>query len=773
MKYKLQNLISIISIAIGIVVLAFAHSILSLFSPPSIHDQPYYDRAYKVWFTTIHDGERQAVTEEIIRTLKGNNGLRNAEKIVAYNGDDHGVIAEFHLSDSTIRQGQVAANIVDPNYPSYAGMRSAITGKEIKVLKAGEAIIGEEYAKIIFGDSDPIGAVQTKTDKNQTIPITIVDVYKTQAFNDEKHRTNGRIYFCLSDSIEEYLPERYFYASALDVVLKKGCTEQQLVNEINERVKPLGLKVRLSKVLTDEDIKMNYAIRTLIYIISSLILLAAVIRFLRMQIQLFRMRQRELALRIVNGANRIKLFGLLFTEVTLSLCMAIIVALVLAILLQDFIDKGLRTIIDIAVHNILANSLIVGICVLFFCSIVVWIIISNIERSAKGLAENMRRSRNHLFRNIMLGIQIVISLVFVCGTFILANGADKIIKANNVPENDDFYKKCLYLRPYRAEQPERLIDNIEHLPDLEKMVMRGEMWYSIQEIEENPEFLEKYNNQTYFNVYQTNDTAMPSIFGMDVQWFNRNIDRTRCILISKNLYNRFKEFGTLDKNTLTINMDKDESLTLPIARIINNVPYDKQEEILIGILPDWDRTEASYLLIPKLGKYKDLSRSVDETIARLEPTIINKMVINYRIMQGATPEMVDAVSSGGWILGCVSLLICIMSIFSTITLDTRARRKEIAVRKVNGAKNLDIYRLFGRVYLVLISAALVIALPLSVLFNNFIASIVQEMAPSSFLSPAAPIIIGCSTVIVLIIIIVCWQIHRVMQENPSNIIAKE
>ncbi len=110
MKYKVQTIISVISIALGIVTLALAHSILSFYSLPSIYNQPYYERAYKAWFTSINDGERQTVTEEIIRTLKGNNGLRNAEKIVSYDGDDHGVIAEFHLSDSTIRQGQVAAN---------------------------------------------------------------------------------------------------------------------------------------------------------------------------------------------------------------------------------------------------------------------------------------------------------------------------------------------------------------------------------------------------------------------------------------------------------------------------------------------------------------------------------------------------------------------------------------------------------------------------------------------------------------------------------------
>lgn len=772
MKYKLQTAISIVSIAIGIVTLALAHSVLNYYRLPAIYDQPYYDRAYKVWLKTIDEGERQPVTEEILHVVKENGGLRNAERITVFNGDDLGLIAEFHLPDSTVRKGQIAANLIDPEYPNYSGMRSAITGKEIKVLNPGEAIIGEDYAKTIFGDSNPIGAVQINTGKFQTMPITIVDVYKTLSYQDNK-RGNSRIYFCLTENIEDHMPERYFYAAALDVVLKEGSSEQKLLNEIDSRVKPLGLKVNISKVLDDDDIQINITIRSFVYIVSSLILLAAIIGFLRMQIQLFRMRSREVALRIVNGATTKKLFGLLVTEVVLSLCMSIIVAIVLAILLQDFLDTGLKFVIDIPVNNILIYSLIVGVCLLFICCVMIWLTILYIIHSRKGLAENMRKSRNHLFRNVMLGIQIAICIVFMCGSFILANGADKVLEAFNVPDNDDFYKECLCLRPYKAEQPERLIEEIERLPDLDKMVMYRNIWFPIREIEECPEYLEMYNNNTNLDVYQTNDTAMPSMLGMDVMWFNRDVDRNRCLLLSEEIYNRFKKFGFLEKNTLTVRMGKDDGVTLPIAGIIKKIPYLKGQEVMVAISPDVEKSEMEFLLIPKTGKYKALSRSADETIARLEPTTINKMVFNYRTMIGTIPEMADSIRSGGWILGCASLLICVMSIFSTITLDTRARRKEVAVRKVNGAKNRDIYRMFGKVYVVLIVVSLLISVPLCIFFNKIVSSLIQDITQTSTLSPLLPIIFGSGIVILLIFLIVGCQIHRVMQVNPSKIITKE
>lgn len=43
MKYKLQTLISVLSIAVGIVTLAFTHSIMKNGQLPAIYDMPFAD----------------------------------------------------------------------------------------------------------------------------------------------------------------------------------------------------------------------------------------------------------------------------------------------------------------------------------------------------------------------------------------------------------------------------------------------------------------------------------------------------------------------------------------------------------------------------------------------------------------------------------------------------------------------------------------------------------------------------------------------------------
>ncbi|MDE6342131.1 MAG: hypothetical protein K2K93_07420, partial [Muribaculaceae bacterium] len=52
MKYKLQTLISVLSIAVGIVTFSLTHSMMSGFKFPFIFNESYSGRAYEVTFKT-------------------------------------------------------------------------------------------------------------------------------------------------------------------------------------------------------------------------------------------------------------------------------------------------------------------------------------------------------------------------------------------------------------------------------------------------------------------------------------------------------------------------------------------------------------------------------------------------------------------------------------------------------------------------------------------------------------------------------------------------
>lgn len=777
MKYKLQTAMSMLSIAIGIVTLSFTHSIVRYYQLSPITDEHYYQWAYLMYVKSSDNERGENISPEMMKALKADGGLKNADRIVFPNNLTLGLPVEFHLTDSTVRKGFVDGRILDPGYANFAGLRSALTGNKIKNLKAGEAIVSEDFARKVFQDKNPIGAVSALTTNRQPIPATIVDVYKSLPLNF-REMDNDALYFCITDSVEELGSTTYFESSLAYVVLKNGSGKEQLQKEIENRLKPWDVEVRLKKTADFREDAFIITVRIISYLIGCLILLAAIIGFLRMQIQLVWLRNREISLRLINGASRKNLFSLFMTEIGITLTLAVSIAVLLGYLLQDFLYGTLGYFLEeknVVIGNLWLYSLATGGILFAICAAIVCLILHRMTKSRKGLAVYLRGKRNHLFRNVMLGLQIAICLVFVCSSFILIDVGNKIRNAYFIPRNDEFLKECLYLRCGTCIQKHQLYEEIKRLPDLDYMVTNHHGYYPIRELTDNSQAQEELKYRTHIMTYSTDDTTLLKVLDVDVDWINNGVDRNECLLIRKDLYDRMNALGILDMNALTIDGVNRKGLTLPIAGTFNRFPYETDKDMVIAISQKIEGGFDSWMLIPKPMRSKSLARNVDLAIEKIAPEEINKMIFNYRDMINPLPEAFGIFVAGGWILGCVSILICMMGVFSTITLDTRARKKEVAIRKVNGAKSGDIYRMFGKVYAWLIFLSLLIAIPVGVISSNAAIRTLSEIDPAAAetYSPYWLILFGCVIVILLIFIIVGIQINRVMQEDPAKLVSKE
>lgn len=792
-KYKLQSLISVLSIAVGILTISLAHSYMRNIKLNALYDLPFIERTYNVTFKKTISGEDANINMDIIRALKSDNGPKSAEQVVVPISGMYGASTEFNLPDSTIRRGNVSAECIDPDYLAFAGFRSAITGQPITELKKGEAIIGENLAKKIFQDKSPIGSVQEQTGPVQPIPVRIVDVYKSiytaGTYMDKTRDIRDELLFSLADRVIDQDDDMFFLIPWIHVVINAGATEQQLTKEINELVRPFGVEARMDRTLDKDEISRYYSYKTLIYIISSLILIAAIIGFLRTQIQLFRMRRGEISLRIVNGAHSRDLFMMLATEPFIIICMAVLIAVLLGFPLQEFFSTNRMHIIryqDISISRLWLYSIEIGTALLVIVSLIVWFTLNRIYKANDGLAANMRRSRSHTFRNLMLGFQLAVSLIFVCCTLILVNTGRNMLKNCNIPEKDDLYAQCLFLNTrfmntHSVDDEERIegvCAEIRRMPEVDRVEMYcSSNSFDILELKNNPEAMEKMDNQNRFPSIFTTDKDLPSFFGMEVEWFPGNVDRDECLLIGEELYRRLKDAGVLNGNTLSSYCGGPRHMiTLPIGGIIKDIPYTNELDQIVAITPYWKENymNMTHAVIPKEGRGKGLDKKIAQLLLSAAPENISNesMISNYRDMINWIPGAVSAVYVACLILGGVSLLICAMGIFSSIALDTRGRRKEVAIRKVNGAKNRDICLMFGRVYVVLLLLALIIAVPVCVVFSIYVNELeIGNIANTT--SPYLPITLGAILEILLVMLIVYWQIRKLLRADTSKIISKE
>ena len=781
LKYKVQTLGSILSLAIGMVTLATVHSFLQNFRMASINHEPYYDRVYNLRFDSIQ--KRQSdnsirINGDIVRAVKANGGPRCIEQgPYAPNGMLTGGWAEFTLNGKTRRKMQLDAVPLDRNYPNFVGIRSAITGGKIKVLGPHDAIINEKQAKQIFGDKNPVGASIRLSKDYGNYQLRLVDVYQDLSLTEQ----NSSALFYSPWELED-MDLNQFYAVALYVVLKEGCTPQQLKAEVNSRLKPLGLKVKTEKLkdrLSEEYSTVAIAC-SITYLIGSLILLAAIIGFLRMQTQLFWMRRREISLRITNGATRLQLFSMFATEVLVIVLVAYFVAVLMGSWICDYLARPQFAEITSelgTISHLYLYSLVIGLVVMMLCLTIIWIVLSRICKRTQALESGMRRSHNHWFRNTMLGVQVMISMFFLGVTFCLLCWVGKMAEFNHIPDDERAYEQSLFLQTNAAENGQRLRDKLIHLPQVERWMPYSWGFWKVNELAENEEFSKaawqgdpyaSYNNVTNYCFRITSDTSYLDFFKIKVNW-KPKANRKKCILVNEKLYKQMRQHHVAPNDILTV----DEMDSYQIAGTFQSVPYQGSMKTDIYSFIVIDPKEAydakHYILVAKPGEYKEMQIAVDRMIQKLEPAVVKPMSSNLRDYMARSMFALEILQNIAWILAIVSLAICLISIFSTVMLDTQTRKKEVAIRKVNGALTKDITKLFGRTYLVITLIAMVFAVVAVLLFHI----VLCQMFNMVEINPVFPIILSVVIVVGFIAVIIACQVRKIMKVDPSEILAKE
>lgn len=781
LKYKVQTLGSILSLAIGMVTLATVHSFLQNFRMASINHEPYYDRVYNLRFDSIQ--KRQSdhsirINGDIVRAVKANGGPRCIEQgPYAPNGMLTGGWAEFTLNGNTRRKTPLDAVPLDRNYPNFVGIRSAITGEKIKVLGPHDAIINEKQAKQIFGDKNPVGASIRLSKDYGNYQLRLVDVYQDLSLTEQ----NSSALFYSPWELED-MDLNQFYAVAFYVVLKEGCTPQQLKAEVNSRLKPLGLKVRTEKLKDrlNEEYSTVAIARSITYLIGSLILLAAIIGFLRMQTQLFWMRRREISLRITNGATRLQLFSMFATEVVMIVLVAYLVAVLMGAWICDYLAKPQFAEITSelgTISHLYLYSLVIGLVVMMLCLAIIWIVLSRICKHSQALESGMRRSHNHWFRNTMLGVQVMISMFFLGVTFCLLCWVGKMADFNHIPDDERAYKQSLFLQTNAAENVQRLRDKLIHLPQVERWIPYSYGFWKVNELAENEEFSKavwkddlfvSYSNVTNYKIQMTSDTSYLDFFKIKVNW-KPKANRKKCILVNEELYKHIRQYHVAPNDILTV----DEMDTYQIAGTFQSIPYEGSMKTDIYSFIVIDPKEAygatHYILVAKPGEYKEMQVAVDRMIQKLEPAVVKPMSSNLRYYMAREMFALEILQNIAWILAIVSLAICLISIFSTVMLDTQTRKKEVAIRKVNGALTRDITKLFGRTYLVITLIAMVFAVVAMLLFHI----VLSKMFDMVEINPVFPIILSIVIVIGFIAAIIACQVRKIMKVDPSEILAKE
>ena len=468
------------------------------------------------------------------------------------------------------------------------------------------------------------------------------------------------------------------------------------------------------------------------------------------------------------------------TEVVVIVLMAYLVAVLMGSWICDYLARPQFAEITSelgTISHLYLYSLVIGLVVMILCLAIIWIVLSRICKHTQALESGMRRSHNHWFRNTMLGVQVMISMFFLGVTFCLLCWVGKMAEFNHIPDDERAYKQSLFLQTNAAENGQRLRDKLIHLPQVERWIPYSWGFWKVNELAENEELSKavwqgdsyvSYGNVTNYCFRITSDTSYLDFFKIKVNW-KPKANRKKCILVNEELYKYMRQYHVAPNDILTV----DEMDSYQIAGTFQSIPYQGSFKIDIYSFIVIDPKEAygatHYILVAKPGEYKEMQIAVDRMIQKLEPAVVKPMSSNLRDYMARSMFALEILQNIAWILAIVSLAICLISIFSTVMLDTQTRKKEVAIRKVNGALTKDITKLFGRTYLVITLIAMVFAVVAMLLFHIVLSQTFDMVE----INPAFPISLSVVIVIGFIAAIIACQVRKIMKVDPSETLAKE
>lgn len=652
-------------------------------------------------------------------------------------------------------------NTINPDFIAVHGLKN-IAGETLNVSYEG-VLVSERYVKNFIGDENPIGwQVQLGVRENESASM----VYKTYIITDviqDPLLKNFRL-------MDMYLPvQNPVYKNEESktpvILIAKDASSDEINQRLRKQFSAMGEDGRRIIVMTQSDMKNNVQtlmIQGVFLLLGSLILISAMINFLKFSIQTFLIRTRELSLRKGLGARNIQLFAMLFTEIVIVLLLSMLMTyLVTKVFLRFYYDylpspllhdlqtdewKLFLVQINYLFYLLGISGVICGLAIIRVKNLG---IISGINGAGKG---------KHGVRNFFLGFQLVICFFFtgisVAAFFMYIEKGKQQNMTLSKEEREHIWHLELYGSSLFLEQEQEIYSRIQALSDVEDIVITLRTGESV---------LLPDGREVVIKIWKVGENY-PAF--MNFQFSGRMPHNSNEAIISRALMQALEKDNPENSYTIKI-----AETFLPIIGTYELLPFEStgpdmsptQNYSIITGLPD-DFFYSDFWIKSRKGKKNEVKESIQNIISEYisDPTSIKPVSMREEHLMF---DGVEVVRDLFLILSGVSLLIMALGIYSAITLDTRSRQKEVAIRKINGANHWDIIRLFAKLYVrLLIVSAIIGLLIVTFIFRSEILPV--AISPLLYIL----IIVIVSGVVTLSVLGRIWQISLT---NPAEALKVE
>jgi ABC-type antimicrobial peptide transport system permease subunit len=703
-----------------------------------------------------------------------------------YINKDHKLSADNQMYDvRLLAVDSVFLQILD--YPVIAGAKN--------IRRPEDVFLTETFASKIFGKENPVGRTLSYPTINKT--VTVAGIVRTPATH------KSILSFDMIVGHELY--RNWGWGAKSLILLYPGVDYREVNNRYGEFVEEPNLWTNgiRYQLLPYKDVYLNSHVEkygifpqgNIVYIfvisgIGILLLLIGLINYINIHSVVMIRRSKEFGLKKVFGAGSGRIFVQICVENLLLIFVSLALAFWLVASLNSFVENvfGVRQYPNLRFDVCLTLAILVLLPVL--ASFSPWLRyryfspLRSLRTVTTGRRSLFSRKFFLCFQYFMTIGMIVVSLFFVRQLNFMLD-KDLGFRTQNIIEVP-FRKGVNLSRDYIREKEEREkgISNVLKQKLNESALI--ERW-SFGEFPTNKASYGGFKftvagkemdcilfeaDETWFKLFE-----VPLLEGR--LWDNEMDDfRSYNLIVTEST---LKQFGIADYR---------EALMQPNHRIWwapgrneemkTNPPYR-----IVGVVKDFQVTHLSQPLEP-VAFYFDEAGIYSPVVASFAPERRQEVIafmknlhdelvggdFAYSFIEDKVAAMYNEdkkIAMIGAVFTGMAIVISMLGLFGISLFDIRWRRKEIAIRKINGAQIIDIVRLLLKKYFALLTLAFAASIPVALFaIHKYLENFANKATIAWWLFAVALVVTLAVSLLTLL-----YQTYKAGNENPADVIKSD
>jgi len=511
--------------------------------------------------------------------------------------------------------------------------------------------------------------------------------------------------------------------------------------------------------------KGNYELLLMLFGLSILLIIISCVNFVNLSTASASQRAKEVGVKKTLGVSKNNLRYQYVLEIVLQALIALVLAVILVELIlpsfNKFIAKDLSLFTSLIVFQIAGVALVIAVLI----AVLPAVYYSNFKTTSVLKGNFSRSKKGIVFRNVMLGVQFLISGFFLIGVLVVYNQIDYMMNKEigfdkeqvlvvDVFSIEDEYQK------YKLTQ--KVLEKHKNITGVTtSLFVPGNGYASGTNLEYNDIGFNSANNLIDYNYP---DFANIKIIKGRTLAAKYASDTITSILINETAAKKLGIFNDPIGKKVKIGwVEDDDTKRMEVVGMFKDYHVDGFDTEIGPMFMMHLKTYSFATNWLNAMQFKIKTDNVAETIADIETfwkqNVDNEYPFSYEFLDkkfAKTYDKYEKQQTMFLVLSITVILMSLLGLFALSTLTIQQRLKEVAIRKTLGASVKEIMVTLIKKFLMISAVASVILLPfafylMQLWLDNFVYRI--EM-------PVWPYIVTPIVLFVLVILVVGYKAYR-------------